>query len=397
MSTAPDLSRLRIDRARAERGGGRGGWWVALLLAAAFGAYAAWREGLLGDPRPRVEVATVRAPGAAPPPSGIAANGYVVARRSAAISTDIQGRVVQLDVEEGDAVVEGQVIARLDTRQLEASAERARADLARARARLDLAELEYRRRENLVAQGDVTEASRDQALSERDQARAQVDLLAAALREIEIMIDKSSIQAPFDGVVTAKNAEVGEVVSSVAGSANSRAAVVTVVDFDTLEVQVELAQTSLGSARVGGDVDIFLDAYPRDAYPGRVRQIWPTADRQKATVELRIEFLERDDRILPEMGVRVVFLTEPRDAPTGDDEPDDRPLVPRSALVGEGEERRVFVFADGRAAARRVLVEGEPVAGMVAVVDGLSGGERVVLDPPPDLADGGQVVLAETP
>ncbi|UCF68041.1 MAG: efflux RND transporter periplasmic adaptor subunit [Acidobacteriota bacterium] len=338
-----------------------------------------------------VETARVGRVGGSRAQGAVAANGYIVARKKAALSTDIQGRLVELPVEEGDRVRAGQLVARLDTSQLEEALSRQRAELVGARAAAELAEIDLNRTRELVAGDAASQADLDAAEARLEQTRASVDALLASIREIEVQIEKSTVHAPFDGIVVQKNAEVGEVVSAIgAGGPDARNAVVTVVDFATLEVQVELAQTSLRAARVGAAVEIFLDAFPDEAYPGRVRQIWPTADRQKATVELRVAFLERDERILPEMGVRVVFLDEPSAEKT-----EAAVLLPQRALVSDPEPG-VFVLVGDRVARRSIELSGEQRQGQLVVSDGLEGGELVVLDPPPALRDGDPVQRRQT-
>lgn len=392
----PDLTRLSIDRSVRAAPGGRGGWVVALLMLLLFGAYAAWKEGWLGglDPRPAVAVGNVRrSGGVVERAAGTSANGYVVARRQAALSTEIQGRIVELRVEEGDRVEAGELVARLDTRELEAGRKRVQADIERTIATLELAQENLDRQEALLPTGDTSVAERDTALTARDEAEAALLSLRAALEEVDVRIANSSVVAPFAGIITAKNAEVGEVVSALGATGpNARGAVATLVDFDTLEVQVELSQTSLGVARTGSPVSIYLDAFPTDAYRGRVRQIWPMADRNKATVEVRVEFLERDDRILPELGVRVVFLDEERVAQDDEDEP--AVFAPVAALSG-GDDPFVFLLQGDRVVRRAVRTDGDPVAGEVKVTEGLVGNERVVLDPDPTLEDGDVVRVEE--
>lgn len=390
----PDLSRLRIERGGTNAvGGGRGGWIAFVLLLLAAAGYVAWSEGLLGasDERPRVTLGRVVRAGEIVARTGTSANGYVVARRRAALSTDIQGRIVELLVDEGDAVVRGQLVARLDTRQLEAALAQARADEESARVVAERLHLDRERYASLLPTGDIDEAEYDRVRLEHEGAVAHLAAMEARVDEIEVMLDKSAVYAPFDGVITAKNAEVGEVVSALGASGpDSRGAVATLVDFSTLEVQVELAQSSLKAARIGASANIFLDAWPEHRYRGRVRQIWPTANRQKATVEVRIEFLERDDRILPEMGVRVVFVDdEPSDPDPGDDAP--RVLVPDAALVRDGSATWVFVSVEGRAARQDVELGGAPSGGLVPVTAGLIGGESVVLSPPASLLDGDEI------
>lgn len=407
-SPQPDLARLRIDRGagRGSSGGGLG-WLVALLLLALFAGYVSWREGWLPrqllpealqleDARPLVSVARVQRSGDAPPPTGVAANGYVVARRRAALSTDIQGRLVAVLVEEGDRVEAGQLVARIDTRQLEASLANARGDLASQQALARKARLDFERFDNLVATGEVTVADRDGAQAALDEAEASLVALSARIDEIEVMLDKSSVYAPFAGVITAKDAEVGEVVAALgATGASSRGSVATLVDFASLEVQVELAQTALAAATEGAPATIYLDAWPNDPYPGRVRQIWPTANRQKATVEVRIVFERRDERILPEMGVRVVFGAKDAEpsGSGGSGEPQVR--VPVRALLGEAGVRHVLMVVDGVLEQRAVDLAAEPEGGSARVASGLQGGELVVLDPSPALA-GGQAVRVGT-
>ncbi|MBM3984091.1 MAG: efflux RND transporter periplasmic adaptor subunit, partial [Planctomycetes bacterium] len=337
----------------------------------------------------QVQVARATRTGGAAAVSGVAANGYVVARRQAALSTDIQGRLVELRVEEGDRVAEGDVIARLDTRELEAARVRVTADLQSARAEAEWARLDFERKAPLLGSGDVSASEVDRARIERDRTASQVASLESALAEIEVQVAKSSVYAPFAGVITAKNAEVGEVVSSLSAGANAVGSVATLVDFETLEVQVELAQTSLRAAREGAPVLIYLDAFPDDAFRGRVRQIWPTADRQKATVELRAEFLERDGRILPEMGVRVIFTADEEAQP-----PEPRVQAPERAVRRDADGPAAFVLEQGRV--RRVALElGAAERGSVRVLSGLQGGETLVLDPPASLADGDEVRIVE--
>jgi RND family efflux transporter MFP subunit len=384
----PDLTRLRIDRS-SEHQRRRGGWWVAIVLALTLG-YLTWaRFGPVGR-IPKVQVGRVLRVGGAQAQTGTSANGYVVARRQAALSTDVQGRLVELRVQEGDRVRRGDVLARLDTVQLEASLERARGEIAQAEALAEWYQTDHDRLAALLHSGTARRSDYDLAKARLNEARARVETLQAAAREIEVVIEKSSIRAPFDGIVTRKNAEVGEVVSAIGGvGPDARAAIVTVVDSTTLEVQVELAQTSLHAANVGAPVLIFLDAFPEDAYRGRVRQIWPTANRQKATVELRAEFSELDQRILPEMGVRVVFVPDDqRDAKQTEI------LVPKRAVM-RGSPARVFLFERGAVVLRSVSVAPEDRDGMLKVTDGLQGNELVVLDPPATLRDGDAVMRTE--
>ncbi|MEE8142852.1 MAG: efflux RND transporter periplasmic adaptor subunit [Planctomycetota bacterium] len=393
MSDSKNLSRLRIDRTPPVQRA-PGGWLAFVLLLVVSGSYIGWLHTRLGiGASIEVEVGRVLQVGGGPAASGIAANGYVVARTRAALSTDIQGRLVQLLVEEGDSVEKGDLIARLDTRQLETSLDQANAEVKRAQAAARLAKIHRDRIAELAENArDASKSELDSVQAEMEQAEALVDSLVARVQEIQVMIDKSSVYAPFAGVIIKKHAEVGEVVAATGASGtNARGAVATLVDFDTLEVQVELAQTSLQAARIGAPLLIYLDAFPEKPYRGRVRQIWPTADRQRATVELRAKFLERDQRIIPDMGVRVVFV-----AGEGDAEAPRQVLLPKRALTG-GDDPSVFLFESGTVIRRSItladgtLTSEQPENGNLIVKSGLHGQEWVVLDPPLLLQDGDRV------
>jgi RND family efflux transporter MFP subunit len=321
---------------------------------------------------------------------------------------------------------------------LESALERARgneqvagAELAAAEATLRLAELELERARKLVESRIAPQERLDSALAERDRAHAQraaaeatlavaregvrsaeleLAVAAAQLSEAEALVpvkaaerdqaratlDKTEVRAPFDGVVVLKDAEVGEVVSPNAVGAQSRGSVATMVDLASLEVQVEVPETNLGAVQLGAPVQIFLDAYPEHGYDGSVLRIWPTANRQKATVEVRVGFDRPDERLRPEMGARVVFLAEAPD-PRAQDAPETRApaiLIPRSAvLLIEGEPQAFVLERD--VVRLRPLVLGEERQGRVVVESGLVAGERLVDHPPVSLRDGDRVRLEE--
>ena len=269
-----------------------------MLILLVLISYIGWKEwpSVTEDSQAQYETARVQRRGGAKARAGTAANGYIVARRRAALSTDIPGRLVELNVEEGSRVDQGDVVARLDTRELEAYRDRLQAEIRAAQANEKQTRLAMERQRKLSETEDVPTSALDSAEATHEGASARVQSLQASLAEILVRLDKSTVYAPFSGVIVQKNAEVGEVVVASGGGANARGSVATLVDFDTLEVQIELSQTALEAARVGAPVLIYLDAYPEEGYRGQVRQVWPTASRAKATVELRAEFLERDER-----------------------------------------------------------------------------------------------------
>ncbi|MGB1396231.1 MAG: efflux RND transporter periplasmic adaptor subunit [Planctomycetota bacterium] len=381
----PDLNRLRIDRTPAAKSS-RGPFLLILLVLI---SYIGWKEwpSVTEDSQAQVESARVQRRGGAKARVGTAANGYIVARRRAALSTDIPGRLVELNVEEGSRVDQGDVVARLDTRELEAYRDRLQAEIRAAQANEKQTRLAMERQRKLSETEDVPTSALDSAEATHEGATARVQSLQASLAEILVRLDKSTVYAPFSGVIVQKNAEVGEVVVASGGGANARGSVATLVDFDTLEVQIELSQTALVAARVGAPVLIYLDAYPEEGYRGQVRQVWPTASRAKATVELRAEFLERDERLLPELGVRVVFVPEEESNPTPP-----MVLLPKSALL-PGEGNQVFVLVDGFVEKRSLTLRDDFDNALIEVGSGLIGGETVIINPPADLQDGDPVKI----
>lgn len=387
-----DLARLRIDRSSETVETRRSGalpWSILFLLI----AYVVFDQLGSSALNPSVEVGRVTQTGGVQASSGVSANGYVVARRRAALSTDVLGRLVDLRVEEGQRVVEKELIAKLDTKQLEAARVRAKADVLREVANRRLAALSRDRFQRLVDNGHEPVAGLDSAKAEFDRADASVQVAQAAVREIEVQIENSSIFAPFDGVIILKNAEIGEVVAATgSGGNNSRGAVATLVDFDTLEIQVELSQTSLRAATEGASASVYLDAFPDDALKGKVRQIWPTADRQTATVELRIELDEPSERLRPDLGCRVVF-----EEPGGDPSPRQIWVSSRALVETQSDDpsSSIFVVIDGVVVLKSIELGEAERGDRREVAKGLRGNELVVLDPPTTLEDGDRVQVSE--
>lgn len=325
-------------------------------------------------------------------------SGYVTARRQATVSSKITGKIQEVLVEEGQRVRAGEVLARLDDVNARADLELAAAQVAAAKAamketkaELEVALRELERIRRLTANGVTTE-------SELDQARGRVDTLEARLerqtREVTVaerqqavyaqQVEDTIIRAPFDGVVTTKDAQPGEMISPVsAGGGYTRTGICTLVDMNSLEIEVDVSESRLGRVQEGQKVIARLDAYPDWEIPGHVVAIIPTADRQKATVKVRVGFERLDPRILPEMAVRVAFLGAP---PKGDD---GRPavFVPITSLVRETDRDYVWVIAEGEAHRREVEL-GPELDGEVAVLGGLRPGEKVAIQGLEQLRDG---------
>lgn len=273
-------------------------------------------------------------------------------------------------------------------------------DSALARKRTSDADLKALRSAESAARSTLAEARAglQQAEAALAQSKAQVPLRQALLEQAEATLDKTIVRAPFGGIVVLKDAEVGEVVSPNSQGASSRGSVATLVDFSSLEIQVELPETSLSAAELGAAATAWLDAFPEKSYPVKVQRIWPTANRQKATIEVRLVFDEPDERLRPEMGVRVVFgAEEETDSPKSSEQETATPsgvLIPEAALVRVDGAQGSFVL-ERDVATWRVLELGARRGGRVLVTSGLEAGERVVLDPPPTLTDGDRVRLKE--
>jgi RND family efflux transporter MFP subunit len=401
-----DLSALTIDRAADVPGPGRRVIaWVFLLLALAGGAGALWwwlaRERPVG-----VQVAQVTARAAGTQAAVLNASGYVTARRRATVSSKITGKVVEVNVEEGMAVREGQVLARLDDSAYraamglaEAQVEAARRAVRENEVRLAEAQLTLKRLSDLLKDGIVTQADVDGARANVDSIQARIVLVnqqvAVAEQQVKLQqtdLDNTVIRAPFSGVAISKDAQPGEMVSPVsAGGGFTRTGICTIVDMRSLEIEVDVNESYINRVQPDQDVTAVLDAYPDWPIPARVITTVPAADRQKATVLVRIGFRELDPRILPDMGVKVTFLRAAGDAGAAATT-QAVTLVPRAAVRTTGDTAHVFVVR-GDVVERRAIRVGGTDGDRLEVQAGLQAGDRVVLSPPESLQDGSRVVI----
>jgi RND family efflux transporter MFP subunit len=397
-----DLAALRIER-EPERTPRRWPVWLLLLLVAGAVGLAAWNWGWRAQPV-EVEVATVSARQAGTQAAVLNASGYVTARRRATVSSKITGRVVEVNVEEGMAVRDGQVLARLDDSTLraalalaEAQTEASRRAVRENEVRFTEAGLTLTRLKRLLAAGLSTQAEIEAAEAQLASFEARIEAarqqVLVAERQVAVQqagLDDTIIRAPFSGVAISKDAQPGEMVSPVsAGGGFTRTGISTIVDMRSLEIEVDVNESYINRVTSGQRVEAVLDAYPDWQIPARVITTVPTADRQKATVLVRIGFDALDPRILPDMGVKVTFLRE--------DEAEDASarratLVPRAALRTENGLSFAFVVTNG-IADRRAVRTGAVDGDRVEVVAGLSDGERVVVAPPATLTAGQPVVV----
>ena len=392
--TKDDLAALRIDRDRPAR---RRRWPLLLLgpgLLLLAGLYVLRARAALSA----TEVETVRASVLRPAEAAAGApmltsSGYVVARRKAVVSAKIQGRLAELKVEEGSRVREGQLIARLESADYEAQVSRAAAQVQRARA--DLAENERQvrlaeglTREKVMAQDQLEAVQSKVRIAEADvaQARADLDFAQATLRNTRIL-------APFTGTVVKKMAEVGESVAPIPPGVNlstSSGAIVALADLDTLEVEVDVAESNV--ARLGPEqpAEVAVEAFPDRRYRAVLRQVIPTADRTKATVQVKVTILDKDQNLKPEMSAKVTFLERPRTAESSAVAEAPVVTVPAAALATRDGRSVVFEVSDGKAR-QRVVVTGPARQDQIVVRQGLAGTETLVSRPPEALRDGDAV------
>jgi len=319
----------------------------------------------------------------------LTASGYVVARRKAAVASKGTGTLVFLGVDEGDRVKKGQVIARLQDSDVAAALQRSRANLRVAQADLTEAHRSEERMRILLKEGAVAQAEYDAAEARYQRVIATIDVARAAVREAQVAVENTRIVAPFDGTVLKKNADVGEIVAPLAGAASSKAAVVTIADMASLEVEADVSEANITRVSAAQNCEIALDAYPQQRYPGYVSKIVPTADRAKATVLVKIRFREYDQRVLPEMSAKVTFLAAGSPANT-----ESKPVltVPAAAVATRNGQQVVFQIKEDRAIEVAVTI-GEKLGGLWEIKSGLKDGDKVIAKVDEQIKTGAKVTL----
>lgn len=408
-STPPkyDLGSLKIDDSlrKGRKTGKRLGIFSATLgvLVIATGLVFAFRS-----KTPLVEVASARAAGEARPEALLNASGYVTPRRRATVAAKVTGRVEQIYAEEGLHVKSGQVLATLDCSQPNAALTSARTDrdataasLKDLEVQLGNAERELRRTQGLHTAGVATQQALDSAQTTVDSLRSKIALTKEQIRAAEARsavaqedVENCTVRAPFEGIVVSKDAQRGEMVSPVsAGGGFTRTGIATVVDMKSLEVEVDVNEAYIARVKPGQKVLSTLDAYPDWQIPSAVRTVIPTADRQKATVKVRVSFDQLDPRILPDMGVKVAFLSD-APPPARDKKSDAKAVIPQSAVRNQGDQRFVFLVHENKLE-RRAVNLGTEHGSDVEVIAGVSPGDTLVIKGAESLRDGQAVAIKE--
>lgn len=391
-----EFARFKLNRTNTQSSRKRYRWWIvagALLVVAAIFFMARGSEHA-------VETVTV---GTAYPSQGYAmlnATGYVTANRRAAVASKGSGRLEWLGVEEGSAVKQGDIVARLENKDMQANVSQSEANVRAARAKREQAQAEWKdaqaalhRAKDLLGKNFIAQSAYDTALARHDKAlaavsvaSAEIKMAEASLRGSQVAYEYTLIRAPFDGVVLTKHANVGDVITPFASASESKGAVVTLADMATLEVEVDVSESSLHKVAVNQPCEILLDAIPDARFRGEVSRIVPTVDRAKATVLVKVRFVDKDSRVLPDMSAKVAFLTQAIEPAQN------KPVVAltKKALAQRDGQAVVFVVDKGLVKQTRIT-PGNAIGDLLEIKAGLKGGETVVTNPATDLKDGARV------
>lgn len=399
-----DLSKLKIDKSGAvyrPRRRKRSMLVIAALLCTViiFLLYS-----FVLNPSVEVEIATVTQAYPSQAFTLLNASGYVVAQRKAAVASKITSRLVSLTVEEGSRVKKGEVIARLEgddavaaRQQAAANLNVARSNLEQANAELNDAALLFNRNKDLVSKGYISRAEYDSAEARYKKAvaavggaEAAIKASSAALRSADVALAYTLIRAPFDAVVLTKNADIGDIITPLGAAANAKASVVTIADLSSLQVEVDVSESNLEKVKMGQPSEIQLDAIPGLRFQGDVHMIVPTADRTKASVLIKVRFLEKDSRILPEMSAKVAFLERPV---SGEERQPKTALNPAAVVTRNG--NKIVFLVKGEQVKEVPVKTGAKIGDVIEVIEGVKAGDKIVVNPPKKLKDGLRVTIKE--
>ncbi len=385
------LDSLKIERTPVRRKQTSPLLYGAAGLAVAAIAASVWF--FWPDGRVPIHVITASALGGGGASSGLDASGYVVPRRKATLTAKIQGKLTEVNFEEGQKVKTGDIIARLDDSNYVAALQQYQAQARQAKAALEDAAPIYTRYQSLKAQGAISTDALENERILYDTARTQYEVAQTQVAVAEAAERDTLVRAPFDGIVTAKVAQVGEVVAPQAsGGGDTRTGILTIVDMNSLETLVDVSENYIERVEVGGAATIHLDAYPEWDIPGSVIAIIPTADQSKGTVQVRVAIKTKDARILPQMAARVSFMTAPEKgaAPTVS-----RVGVPPSAVLGGGKTGSVFVIGADDKIEKREVALGLKTPQAVTILSGITAGDRLANDNLDKLHDGDKIKIQE--
>ncbi|MEK6581713.1 MAG: efflux RND transporter periplasmic adaptor subunit [Nitrospirota bacterium] len=400
-----DLSKLKIDKTEsAFHAKKKKGWFRWVLLAVVLALIVFLYSSGIFTSAINVEVTSVSQVYPSQTFTLLNASGYVVAQRKAAVASKLTGRLVSISVEEGSVVKKGDVIARLESDDAAALKDQAAANLniaysnlEQAKAELNEATLSFNRNKELFEQGLVTKAEHDasearykKAIAAVKGAEGAIKANQAALQGARVSLEYSTIRAPFDAVVLTKNADIGDIVTPLGAAANAKASVVTIADMNSLQVEVDVSESNLQNVKMGQPCEIQLDALPDSRLRGEVHMIVPTADRTKATVLIKVRFIDKDKRILPEMSAKAAFLSRP----VTPEEQKPRIAVNPASVITRNNKKMVLLVKESKAVETPVKT-GEQIGDMIEVLDGVKPGDRIIAKPSDKLKNGSRIKIAE--
>jgi RND family efflux transporter MFP subunit len=400
-----DLSKLKIDKSSVIQGPAKKKKKIIYGAAAAVVAvivFLFFSGGL--SPAVKVQIASVSQTYPSQTFTLLNASGYVVAQHKAALASKVTGRIIALNVEEGSQVKKGDIIARLESEDVKSARDQAAANLSAARFNLESAKanfqdasLAFSRNQQLVKKGYIAQSDYDTSEARYKNARAAVEAAessvkagASALKGAEVSIDYTILRSPFDAVVLTKNADIGDIVTPIGATANVQSAVVTVADMNSLIVEVDVSESNIRNVKAGQPCEIQLDALPDVRFRGQVHIIVPTADRTKATVMVKVRFVDKDSRVLPEMSAKVAFLS--REVAT--DEMKSFTAVNQTALVTKDGVKKIFLI-DGDRVKEVNVTTGKQMGEMVEISQGAKAGDKIVLSPSAKLHNGSKIQTEE--
>jgi RND family efflux transporter MFP subunit len=400
-----DLSKLRIDKSKAAFRPRRkkrivlSGLVILVFIILGF----LYIQGVFTPPF-QVQVATVTQVYPSQALTVLNASGYVVPQRKSSLASKVTGRLIWLGVEEGNHVKKDQMVARLESDDVTAAREQAVANVNAARSNIEQAKAELReatpnleRNTSLFSKGFVAKSVYDAALARYEKAVAAVEAAEAALKAnlaalegANIALEYTLIRAPFDAVVLTKNADIGDIVTPIGAAANAKSAVITIADMDSLQVEADVSESNLGRIKLGQPCEIQLDALPGERFRGIIHMIVPTADRSKATVMVKVRFVNKDSRILPEMSAKVAFLKRPATP----EEQKPRIAINQSAIVNRKGKERAYLVKENKVM-ETPIKPGAKIGDMIEVLEGIKVGDQVVLNPPERLRNGSKIKVPE--
>lgn len=387
-----DLTSLRIDRSNKEeiKSSEKNIYIIAGIILFLIVGYFIISSFFGSSIEVKLTNAVLQKPGQTT--ASLNASGYIVAQRKAAIASKGTGRLIFLNVVEGDEVKKNEIIARLEDNDIRAQLEQAKANLKLQQADLINALNTFNRTKDLFAKGLSSQQELDQTEANYNRILASIEVAKAGVQAAEVALENTLIRAPFDGTVLTKNAEVGEIVAPFGGSTTSKTAVVTIADMNSLLVEADVSESNIEKIIEGQDCEIILDAYPEKSYQGYVFKIVPTADRSKATVLVKVGFKNYDSRVLPEMSAKVSFFTEKVDESILSQKP--VLVIPNSSIRSEGDKSYVFKIVNNKA--KKVELElGENFGSYTEIKSGLTSSEQIIDSLNEKIVDGSDVKVAD--